>query len=384
MATNIGDEYLSDEDKAKIKGFQDEWSTATAAGDTSAADAAHINAESVRASNGYTSTGDGSQYAAIQQPTMATSTDTASATGDSSGYINDLYEGYTQAQIAEIKSAYDKNSASLDSAEAKIDPTYYASRNATASDTAQAQQAWNEYAAASGLNAGTSGQAMLARNNSYQNAMTSINNSEAEARSDLELQRNQLASQYASDIAYAQATGNASEAEALYNEWVRQDEVTRTQAQEDKEWAYQTQQDTYSQREANAEALASIGDYSGYKDLYGWTDAQVQNAENLYKQSLASKSGSGGSTKAKDDVSNNYKATGEWDGVNVTSVLSLGRGPLSSDKLLELIDSGEVGYTVDANGKYTFYNTGTQGVKTAPDANSKTGTRYITLPGVSL
>ena len=40
----------------------------------------------------------------------------------------------------------------------------------------------------------------------------------------------------------------------------------------------------YSQNEAKAQTLAAAGDFSGYKDLYGLTDAQVAGMESAYKK----------------------------------------------------------------------------------------------------
>jgi hypothetical protein len=66
-------------------------------------------------------------------------------------------------------------------------PAYQAQANEAAATSAQNRAAFNEYAAAGGLNSGTGGQAQLAMNNARQNNLTAIRTNQANAVSDAEL-----------------------------------------------------------------------------------------------------------------------------------------------------------------------------------------------------
>ena len=144
---------------------------------------------------------------------------------DYSQYLEELYAARQQAALAELEAAYQKNLAALDQTEAGIAGTYRSARNQTAADGELAERNFHEYAAASGLNNGTAGQAELARNVTLQNNLNTINAQQAGAVSDLQLQRAQAEIEYNNAIAQAQAEGDYELAAALYEEKTRVQEL---------------------------------------------------------------------------------------------------------------------------------------------------------------
>lgn len=142
-----------------------------------------------------------------------------------SSYLNDFYRAKEEAALAALEEAYNQNAAALDAAEEKLDPTYQTAKNQTAGTSEREKRNFAEYAAASGLNSGTSGQAELARGVTLQNNLNTLNQAQANAHADLELQRTQARSEYNAAIASARAEGEYQLAAALYQEAVRVDEA---------------------------------------------------------------------------------------------------------------------------------------------------------------
>lgn len=178
---------------------------------------------------GYSGGGDSSYYDSLQ-PT------------DLSGYLNDMYKAYTDAQLAALKSAYEQNLAGLQADAEKIPGIYQGARNEAVSQNDIARMAFNEYANARGLNTGTSGQAALASSATLQSNLTDISTKESDAIAENALQQQQLAIQYRNAAVQAQAEGNYQMAQALYNEYVRQDNAamqTAQLAQEQANWEAQ-------------------------------------------------------------------------------------------------------------------------------------------------
>lgn len=178
---------------------------------------------------GYSGGGDSSYYDSLQ-PT------------DLSGYLNDMYKAYTDAQLAALKSAYEQNLAGLQADAEKIPGIYQGARNEAASQNDIARMAFNEYANARGLNTGTSGQAALANSAVLQSNLTGISTKESDAIAENALQQQQLAIEYRNAAVQAQAEGNYQMAQALYNEYVRQDNAamqTAQLAQEQANWEAQ-------------------------------------------------------------------------------------------------------------------------------------------------
>ena len=142
--------------------------------------------------------------------------------GDGNDYLKELYAKKVAAELAALKSAYEKNTATLDASRAQIAPVYDIARNSAANQNALSRGAFQEMAVANGLNTGTTGQAALAQDVVLQQNLSQIDREQAEKTAAIDLQRSQLDTEYRNAIAKAEATGDAELANALYEEYVRQ------------------------------------------------------------------------------------------------------------------------------------------------------------------
>lgn len=142
--------------------------------------------------------------------------------GDGNDYLKELYAKKKAAELAALKSAYEQNTATLDASREQIAPVYDIARNSAANQNALSRGAFQEMAVANGLNTGTTGQASLAQDIVYQQNLSAIDREQAQKLADLDLQRSQLDTEYRNAIAKAEATGDAELANALYEEYVRQ------------------------------------------------------------------------------------------------------------------------------------------------------------------
>lgn len=142
--------------------------------------------------------------------------------GDGNDYLKELYAKKVAAELAALKSAYEKNTATLDASRAQIAPVYDIARNSAANQNALSRGAFQEMAVAHGLNTGTTGQAALAQDVVLQQNLSQIDREQAEKTAAIDLQRSQLDTEYRNAIAKAEATGDAELANALYEEYVRQ------------------------------------------------------------------------------------------------------------------------------------------------------------------
>lgn len=142
--------------------------------------------------------------------------------GDGNDYLKELYAKKVAAELAALKSAYEQNTATLDASRAQIAPVYDIARNSAANQNALSRGAFQEMAVANGLNTGTTGQAALAQDVVLQQNLSEIDREQAEKTAAIDLQRSQLDTEYRNAIAKAEATGDAELANALYEEYVRQ------------------------------------------------------------------------------------------------------------------------------------------------------------------
>ena len=142
---------------------------------------------------------------------------------DLSDYLRQQQAAQTEAALAALKGAYDKNVLLYDAQRGKLPALYNAQRNQLASDVAQSRRAYDERALASGLNTGTAGQADLARSSVMNQGMADIGKAEADALAEIDLARSKLQAEYENAIAQQKAQDGAALLERLYEEAVRQD-----------------------------------------------------------------------------------------------------------------------------------------------------------------
>lgn len=312
--------------KSDYAAAQEKYQAAMAAGDAALAaqyqqamDTAHLEAERIRAGYGYSGGSDGSMYITQGKLGVGESSGGSSAGGSYSsygsggltvpdggnltGYVNDyssyleeMYAAQKAAALAQLKNAYEQNINAIDRAGEGIDTAYQDARNQTAGASDLAGRNFNEYAAANGLNNGTAGQAELARNVTLQNDMNTLNSEEAQAISDLELQRANAETEYNNAIAQAEAEGNYQLAAALYQEKVRYDNAMISAIQQEYENAitnyqlqYQAQRDSVSdsqwaqsfafQQQQYADSLAlQQQQYAFQQQQYADSLSQSQNS----------------------------------------------------------------------------------------------------------
>lgn len=287
------DAGLSEEDKKKIGDLQRQWQTYTDAGDKAGADAVHAQAEQIRAGAGYSGGKDGSEYVPLSGNAAA---------GADGGYkpstlptyqpqeerVNQLYDAAADMQRQQLESAYQQNMQDANAYKEKIPGIYQQQANTLGASAEREKAAFNEYAAASGLNTGAGSQAKLAMANQNQANMTTVRTAQAEAMKDAENQILALKTEYQNAVAQAIANNEYERAAALLNEYQRQAEsiinVAQAQADENyRAWQMQTSQQEAdrARAEAQAETLAAYGDFSGYLAL-GYTQEQVNQMQQLW------------------------------------------------------------------------------------------------------
>lgn len=166
--------------------------------------------------------GSGSVGTVTQAPeTVVSSGEYSGGVSDLSDYLRQQQQAATEAALAGLKSAYDKNALLYDNQRSQLSPLYAAQRNALAADVAQSRRNYDERALASGLNTGTAGQADLARNSVLTQGMADIQQAEADALAEIDLARKQLQAEYENAIAQQKAADGAALLQKLYEEAVR-------------------------------------------------------------------------------------------------------------------------------------------------------------------
>lgn len=93
---------LSAQDKKTVEGLQAQWAIEMQNGNVEAAKVLHQQAEEIRAGYGYSGGADGTQQILLGQTPGA-------QFPDSQKYIEDLYNGYTEAQKRALEAAYEEN-----------------------------------------------------------------------------------------------------------------------------------------------------------------------------------------------------------------------------------------------------------------------------------
>ena len=154
---------------------------------------------------------------------------------DLSDYLRDIYRQQMQENLSALEGAYNANVTRMQRQGELIPQKYDAMRNLAAAQNELSRRNFGEYAAARGLNTGTSGQAELARSAELQRNLADLGAQEAEVSGNLESELTALEQQYNAAVAQAQASGNADLANALYQELVRRQSAAAAQAEADAE-----------------------------------------------------------------------------------------------------------------------------------------------------
>lgn len=281
MAVSVYDKtFLNEREQQQLDALTQEWERAKAAGDKEAMQSAHSAAEEIRAGSGYSGGGDGGSYIKVGTENRYTSPQLPSYKAQVDA-VNSAYDAARDYQLAALQSAYDQSRMELESQREKIPQIYDAQANAVAANSARDSRAFNEYAAAAGLNSGTGGQAQLAMSNQRQSDLTEVRTAQADAQAELENQIAQLKTQYQNNVASAIAQGEYQRAAALLDEYRAAEQSVVSVAQSQADLNYRDYTANQGMDADKAATLASYGDFSGYSAL-GYTQDQINAMRNMW------------------------------------------------------------------------------------------------------
>ena len=137
-------------------------------------------------------------------------------------YINDIYDRQKESTLRTLKSAYDSNVASIDTAKKALDTNSYEAKREAAGDAAITRQRLNEAFAANGLNTGAVGQANLALLNQKAANLNKIDLAKQQAQQEYDAQKAALMQTYQAEVKSAIQQNDAQKAQALYAAWKEQ------------------------------------------------------------------------------------------------------------------------------------------------------------------
>ena len=137
-------------------------------------------------------------------------------------YINDIYDRQKESTLRTLKSAYDSNVTSIDTAKKALDTNSYEAKREAAGDAAITRQRLNEAFAANGLNTGAVGQANLALLNQKAANLNKIDLAKQQAQQEYDAQKAALMQTYQAEVKSAIQQNDAQRAQALYAAWKEQ------------------------------------------------------------------------------------------------------------------------------------------------------------------
>lgn len=193
-----------------------------------------------------------------------------------------------------LKSAYDNNVSSIDTAQKSLDTNAYEAKREAAGDAAITRQRLNETFAANGLNTGTVGQANLALLNQKAANLNKIDLAKQQAQQEYDAQKAALMQTYQAEVKSAIQQNDAQKAQALYAAWKEQ------QAQANALAVAEAQAKAQTQRSSGGSRKSSNKDKTSDKDL---TAIQRQAMATIKKQD-DEKLGGSYFSQAEQDIKN--------------------------------------------------------------------------------
>lgn len=206
---------------------------------------------------------------------------------DLSPWLKQQAASQLEADLAGLAGAYASAMSGLQTQEDAIPYNYDAARRSAAAQDVMSRKAFQEQAAASGLNTGASGQAALSMDAAYRNILAGIDAGEAQALNDIARQRSGLAAKLEADNAAAAAKSGAALSSALYQELLRQDNQRR--ADEQAAAAAQAKQEAAlaeQQAAAQKDARARVAEYVGNRGDLSLLDPAILAASGYTEQEL--------------------------------------------------------------------------------------------------
>ena len=137
-------------------------------------------------------------------------------------YINNIYNKQKESTLRALKSAYDNNVSSIDTARKALDTNSYEAKREATGDAAITRQRLNEAFAANGLNTGAVGQANLALLNQKAANLNKIDLAKQQAQQEYDAQKAALMQTYQAEVKSAVQQNDAQRAQALYAAWKEQ------------------------------------------------------------------------------------------------------------------------------------------------------------------
>lgn len=223
--------------------------------------------------------------------------------------LKQMYDSNLASQKAALQSDYDAALADLDAQKAAAQKQTEHNVRLTKTEADRSAVNAAEYYEAAGLSSGAKAQAKVAQDNQLLADLTAIRAAKQQGDIDIERQRGLLGQQFAAAIRQAQAENDMAKAQALY------------------EQAKEAEANLLAQQKEAANAMASIGNFDLYAQLYGLTPEQkgalVQNFTNQQMQAendaiLAAeekerKDGQAKLDQQYKDMLAFYKETGQYD-----------------------------------------------------------------------
>ena len=218
-------------------------------------------------------------------------------------YINNIYNRQKESTLRTLKSAYDSNVASIDTAKKALDTNSYEAKREAAGDAAITRQRLNEAFAANGLNTGAVGQANLALLNQKAANLNKINLAKQQAQQEYDAQKAALMQAYQAEVKSAIQQNDAQRAQALYAAWKEQQAQAQALAvAQAKALAVKQAKTPYKRkkREPEPEKSPETATDSAYNELVkgletiGTKDARFSAIEQAYKEGLLTKAGRDG------------------------------------------------------------------------------------------
>lgn len=220
-------------------------------------------------------------------------------------YINDIYNRQKESTLRTLKSAYDSNVSSINTAEKALDTNSYEAKREAAGDAAITRQRLNEAFAANGLNTGAVGQANLALLNQKAENLNKIDLAKQQAQQEYDAQKAALMQAYQAEVKSAIQQNDANKAKALYAAWKEQQAQAQAKALADAQTRAastgSSRKTTYRRTSSGSrKSTPETATDSAYNELVkgletiGTKDARFAAIEQAYKEGLLTKAGRDG------------------------------------------------------------------------------------------
>ena len=256
-------------------------------------------------------------------------------------YINDIYDRQKESTLRTLKSAYDSNVASIDTARKALDTNAYEAKREATGDAAITRQRLNEAFAANGLNTGAVGQANLALLNQKAANLNKIDLAKQQAQQEYDAQKAALMQTYQAEVKSAIQQNDADRAKALYAAWKEQQAQANALAvaQAKALTATQTKSTGSGSKGGGSSSKKSGGSKKSSSGAVSWSDG------NTGKQPA---------TKASKNDVNNAIRNAQLSGIRRTAIAA-GSLEKATAVVQEAIDKGAI---TQAEGETIMQNLG--------------------------